>query len=137
MYKVDNIIEPKMGKHSKSKKDDKKKDEKKSEEHGFSRFLKKRAPLYLILSTVFLVLLIPELSQSDLESIITSDLSGNEIQAADLVKFYNGPDEEGHRIIDALADRVKTEYEDEKIDHLDDLSFSHVTDRLQWRNGDA
>ena len=62
------------------------------------------------------------------------------MKAADFVKYYNGPNKEGHRIIDALTDRIKTEYSDEKIfEHkdtkatLDVNSLDEISDGVNYQ----
>lgn len=108
-----------MGKVSKPKKD-------KKDERSFVAFLKKRAPLYGILLTAFLVFAAFELSQSSLEDRLPS-LEGNEAVAFDILKSYDGPNDEGLRLIDAISNQFSSNYPDEKIWDKDarvDLSLS-------------
>jgi len=95
-----------MGKNFKSKK------EKKSD---FKSFLKKRAPIYLGIMVFFLIFLIPELTQSNLQTSLPNNFTEEEKQALDILMSYDGDNDKGLTIIDALAEQIETEYPNEKI----------------------
>jgi len=106
-----------MAKGSKPDKDKKKQKESKL------KFLKKRAPIYGVIIAITVIFLVPELTQSDLQSILTDDATGNEKLAIDMIKSYDGPNQKGLQLIDALSDQIKNGYSDEKIfDHKDTVA---------------
>ena len=106
------------------------KEENNGKDRDFNKFIKKRGPLYIVLSAVFLIFLIPELTQNDLESVISSDLSENGKHAVELVKSYNGPNEKGLEMFDAISDQINKEYSDEKIfDHKDTVVDLFATEK--------
>ncbi|MFQ5782384.1 MAG: hypothetical protein ACE5GR_04950 [Nitrosopumilus sp.] len=92
----------------------KKKEEEKPKKSEFKAFLKKRAPIYLGIIALFVVFVIPELTKSDLESSLP-ELSDEDQQVVDILMGYNGPDEEGLTVMEAISDKIKDEYPDERI----------------------
>ena len=96
------------------KKESKKKD-KKPKENSFSSFLKKRAPIYLGLTGLFILFIVPELMTNSLEDLFPEDLTDDEKEILDIVMSYNGPDKEGLTILKALDTQIKEEFEDDKI----------------------
>ena len=93
---------------------DKKKREEKPKKSGFKSFLKKRAPIYLALIAMFVIFVIPELTKSSLESSLP-ELSSEEQQVVDVLMGYNGPNESGLTVMEAISDKISEEYPDEKI----------------------
>ncbi len=93
---------------------DKKRKEEKPKKSDFKAFLKKRAPIYLGLIALFVVFVVPELTKGNLESSLP-ELSSEEQQIADILMGYNGPNESGLTVMDAIADKISEEYPDEKI----------------------
>jgi hypothetical protein len=91
-----------------------KKDEKQKKSE-FKIFLKKRAPIYLGLIAIFLVFVVPELTKSNLQSSFPSDLSDEKKQALDILMNYKGPNAKGLSVVDAVSNKIKDEYPDEKI----------------------
>jgi len=81
-----------MGKNNKKKEDEPKKSD-------FKSFLKKRAPIYLGIVAIFVVFVIPELTKGDLE----------------ILMAYNGPNEKGLTVLNAIKEQIAKEYPDEKI----------------------
>ena len=121
-----------MGKHSKSNDDKKKPEENKPDQNKFSGFIKKRAPIYAVLIAVFIIFLIPELTQRDLESVTSSELTGNDNLAVDLVKSYDGPNDKGLKLFDALSDQIKDDYPNEKIfEHKDTKAEFFVIEKSE------
>ncbi len=110
-----------MGKHSPKK--DRKKDEKKEEnDSSFKGFLKKRAPIYGLILTVFVIFLAAEFTGGSIEDHLGT-LSGPEGRALEILKSYDGPNDLGLKLVDALSDQIKSEYSNEKIfDHSDTKS---------------
>lgn len=95
-------------------KDKKKKEEEKPKKSDFKAFLKKRAPIYLGLIAMFVVFVIPELTKGDLESSFP-ELSSEEQQVVDILMGYNGPNESGLTVMEAISNKISEEYPDEKI----------------------
>ena len=93
---------------------DKKKKEAKPKKSDFKAFLKKRAPVYLGLIALFVVFVIPELTKGDLESCFP-ELSVDEQQVVDVLMGYNGPNESGLTVMDAISMKISEEYPDERI----------------------
>ena len=92
----------------------KKEKEEKPKKSDFKAFLKKRAPIYLGIIALFVVFVIPELTKGDLVSSLP-ELSSEEQQVIDTLLEYNGPNELGYTVREALEDKISDEYPDEKI----------------------
>ena len=97
-----------MVKDSKKKKD-------KPKESEFKKFVKKRAPIYLGVIALIVVFVVPELTKGDLQSSFPEDLTEQEKQALDTVMSYKGPNEKGLSVLDAISDKIKEDYPNEKI----------------------
>lgn len=93
---------------------DKKKKEEKQKKSSFKAFLRKRAPIYLGLIAIFIVFAVPELTKGDLESSFP-EFTSEEEQVVDILMGYNGPNEAGLTVIDAISNKISDEYPDEKI----------------------
>ena len=96
-----------MGKESKKKED-------KPKKNDFKAFLKKRAPIYLGLIAMFVVFAVPELTKGDLESGFP-ELTSEEQQVVDVLMGYNGPNESGLTVMEAISNKISEKYPDEKI----------------------
>lgn len=95
-------------------KDKKKKEGEKPKKNDFKSFLKKRAPIYLALIAMFVIFVIPEMTKGTLEKSLP-ELSVEDQQAVDILMKYNGPDNDGLTVLEALENRISEEYPDEKI----------------------
>ena len=95
-------------------KDKKKKGEEKPKKNDFKSFLRKRAPIYLGLIAMFVVFAVPELTKGDLESSFP-ELSAEEQQVVNVLMGYNGPNESGLTVMEAIENKISDEYPDEKI----------------------
>lgn len=91
------------------------KDKEQPKKQSFKEFLKKRAPIYLGLIGLFVIFVVPELTQSNLEKFYPDNLSQSEEQAFKAVMSYNGPNQKGLTVIDALKQQIDDDYSDEKI----------------------
>jgi len=99
-----------MGKESKKKED-------KPKKNDFKAFLKKRAPIYLALIAMFVVFVIPEYTKGTLEKSFP-EFSAEEQQVIDILMKYDGPNNDGLTVLEALENKIDEEYPDEKIfDH--------------------
>ncbi|MDC4231695.1 MAG: hypothetical protein M8319_05155 [Nitrosopumilus sp.] len=88
--------------------------EEKPKKNDFKVFLRKRAPIYLGLIGLFIIFIVPDLTKSDLESSFP-ELVFEEQQAVDALMGYNGPNESGLTVMDAISMKISEEYPDEKI----------------------
>jgi hypothetical protein len=99
-----------MGKESKKKED-------KPKKNDFKAFLKKRAPIYLALIAMLVVFVIPEYTKGTLEKSFP-EFSAEEQQVIDILMKYDGPNDSGLTVLEALENKIDEEYPDEKIfDH--------------------
>ena len=96
---------------------EKKKKEEKPKKKDFRAFLKKRAPIYLAIIAMFVIFAIPELTKGDLQSSFP-ELTSEEKQVLDMLMKYNGPNDSGLTVMDAISGKINEEYPNEKIyDH--------------------
>jgi len=93
---------------------DRKEKEEKPKKNDFKAFLRKRAPIYLGIMGLFMLFVIPDLMKSDLESIFP-ELTSEEQQVIDIIMKYDGPNDSGLTVIDAISMKIGEEYPDEKI----------------------
>ena len=111
-----------MGKESKKKED-------KPKKNSFKAFLKKRAPIYLALIAMLVVFVIPEYTKGTLEKSFP-EFSAEEQQVMDILMKYDGPNDSGLTVMEALENKINEEYPDEKIfDHkktIVDLTVTNV-----------
>ncbi len=99
-----------MGKESKKKED-------KLKKNDFKSFLKKRAPIYLALIAMFVVFVVPEYTKGTLEKSFP-EFSAEEEQVMGILMKYDGPNNSGLTVLEALENKINEEYPDEKIfDH--------------------
>jgi len=99
-----------MGKESKKKED-------KPKKNDFKAFLKKRAPIYLALIAMLVVFVIPEYTKGTLEKSFP-EFSDEEQQVMDILMKYDGPNNDGLTVLEALENKIDEEYPNEKIfDH--------------------
>lgn len=94
---------------------DNKKKEKKPKKSDFKTFLKKRAPIYLSIIAILIIFVIPELTKSDLQSSFPDNLTDEQKQIVEIVMSYNGPNEKGLTVMNAITEQITEEYPDEKI----------------------
>jgi len=93
---------------------DRKEKEKKPKKSDFKAFLKKRAPIYLGIIGLFILFVVPDLMKGDLESSFP-ELSSEEQQVVDILMGYNGPNESGLTVMDAIEMKIDEEYSDKRI----------------------
>ena len=94
---------------------DSKKKEEKPKESEFKKFLIKRAPLYLSAIAILVIFIVPELTKADLQSSYHQSLTEEENLIVDSLMAYNGPDEEGYNVKDAISNEISEEYPKENI----------------------
>jgi len=93
---------------------DRKEKEEKPKRSDFKAFLRKRAPIYLGIIGLFILFVVPDLMKGDLESSLP-ELSSEEQQVVDVLMGYNGPNESGLTVMDAISMKISEEYPDERI----------------------
>lgn len=94
---------------------DSKKKEEKPKESSFKKFLKKRAPFYLVGITLVIVFAIPQLTTADLQDKFPQNLSEEDQLVLDSLMSYNGPDKEGYSLMEAISDQINKNYSNERI----------------------
>ncbi|MBI4131704.1 MAG: hypothetical protein HY476_04355 [Nitrosarchaeum sp.] len=94
---------------------DTKKKEEKPKKSEFKAFLKKRAPIYLGIIGILVVFVIPELTKSDLQSSFPDNLTDEQKQIVEILMSYNGPNEKGLTVMNAIIEQIAAEYPDKKI----------------------
>jgi len=94
---------------------DSKKKEEKPKKSEFKAFLKKRAPIYLGIIGILVIFVIPELTKSDLQSSFPDNLTDEQKQIVEILMSYNGPNEKGLTVMNAITEQIAAEYPDEKI----------------------
>ena len=94
---------------------DSKKKEGKKKESEFKKFIIKRAPIYLAVIAIVIIFIVPELTKGDLQSIFPETLTEEEKLVVDTLMAYDGPNEEGFSIMDAISNEISEEYPNEKI----------------------
>ena len=93
---------------------DRKEKEEKPKKNDFKAFLRKRAPIYLGIMGLFMLFVVPDLMKGDLESSFP-ELTSEEQQVIDILMKYDGPNDSGLSVIDAISMKISEEYPDEKI----------------------
>ncbi len=93
---------------------DRKEKEEKPKKNDFKAFLRKRAPIYLGIMGLFMLFVVPDLMKGDLESSFP-ELTSEEEQVIDILMKYDGPNDSGLTVVDAISMKISEEYPDEKI----------------------
>lgn len=87
-------------------------DEKTGSQNSLVGFLKKRAPIYLGLTALFLIFAIPQLTSEKLEDLFPDDLTDAQKQVLDIVMEYDGPNQRGLTILEAMDLKIREKYPD-------------------------
>ncbi len=93
---------------------DRKEKEEKPKKSDFKAFLRKRAPIYLGIMGLFMLFVVPDLMKGDLESSFP-ELTSEEQQVLDILMKYDGPNDSGLTVMDAISMKISEEYPDGKI----------------------
>ena len=91
-----------------------KKEEEKPKKNNLKAFLKKRAPLYLAGIALIAISANGVLTEKHLDDFLI-DFSNEEQLVVDILMQYNGPNESGLNVKDAIENKIKEEYPDMKI----------------------
>ncbi|MBT6397773.1 MAG: hypothetical protein HOK05_05090 [Nitrosopumilus sp.] len=91
-----------------------KKEEEKPKKTNLKAFLKKRAPLYLAGIALIVISVNGVLTEKHLGDFLI-DFSEEEQIVVDILMQYNGPNESGLNVKDAIENKINEKYPDEKI----------------------
>ena len=91
-----------------------KKEEEKPKKNNLKAFLKKRAPLYLAGIALIVISANGVLTEKHLDNFLI-DFSEEEQIVVDILMQYNGPNESGLNVKDAIENKINEEYPDKKI----------------------
>ena len=91
-----------------------KKEEPKPKKNNLKAFLKKRAPLYLAGIALIVISANGVLSEKHLDNFLI-DLSEEEQIVVDILMQYNGPNESGLNVKDAIENKINEEFPNMKI----------------------
>ena len=119
------------------RKDKREEDKKIKKESALKKFLKKRSFIYLMAAVFFVVFIVPDMmAPSDLEKKLTVDFGSDEQNIAwNIIKSYNGADDEGFNLFDTIITQTENAYPNEKIlQHRDTMLEISVLD-IQEQNG--
>ena len=92
-------------------------DNKTKKESDLKKFLKKRSFLYLMCAVAFVVIVVPDMiAPSDLDKKLVENLISDEQNIAwNIVKSYNGADDDGFNLFDTMITQIENAYPNEKI----------------------
>jgi len=92
-------------------------DKKIKKESDLKKFLKKRSFLYLMCAVAFVVIVVPDMiAPSDLDKKLVENLvSAEQNTAWNIVKSYNGTDDDGFNLFDTMITQIENAYPNEKI----------------------
>ncbi|PJC49837.1 MAG: hypothetical protein CO032_07900 [Nitrosopumilales archaeon CG_4_9_14_0_2_um_filter_34_16] len=94
-------------------KEDKKKEDK-PKKSNFKAFLRKRAPFYLAGIALIAISAYGVLTEKNLEGFFP-EFTSEEEQIVDILMKYDGPNESGLTVMQAIENKIKEEYPDEKV----------------------
>ena len=121
----------------KEREDKPEEDKKPKKESALKKFLKKRSFIYLMAAVFFVVFIVPDMmAPSDLEKKLTVDFGSDEQNIAwNIIKSYNGADDEGFNLFDTIITQTENAYPNEKIlQHIDTMLEVSVLD-IQEQKG--
>ena len=123
----------------KERKDEPEENKKIEKESDLKKFLKKRSFIYLMCAVAFVVIVVPDMiAPSDLEKSLVENLETDEQNIAwNIVKSYQGPDNSGYNLYDALITQIENSYPNENIlGHRDTIIEISAVD-VQEKVGDG
>jgi hypothetical protein len=91
-----------------------KKKEDKPKKSNFKAFLRKRAPFYLAGIALIVISAYGVLTEKNLEDFFP-EFTSEEEQIVDILMKYDGPNESGLTVMQAIENKIKEEYPDEKV----------------------
>ncbi len=92
-----------------------KKKKEKLKESQLKKFLIKRAPIYLAAIAIMIIFIVPDLTKGNLQSSLPQTLTQEEKEVVDFLMAYDGPNEKGLSLLDAISKEISEEYPNEKI----------------------
>ena len=108
-------------------------------ESDLKKFLKKRSFIYLKCAVAIVVIVVPDMiAPSDLEKSLVENLETDEQNIAwNIVKSYQGPDNSGYNLYDAIITQIENSYPNENIlGHRDTIIEISAVD-VQEKVGDG
>jgi hypothetical protein len=111
-----------------------KKKEEKPKESQFKKFLIKRAPIYLATIAIVIIFIVPELTKGDLQSSFPETLTDEEKLVVETLMAYNGPNDEGHSLMNEISNKISEEYPNEKIYENKKTKVNVVVSNLEDKN---
>ena len=123
----------------KERKDEPEENKKAEKESDLKKFLKKRSFIYLMCAVAFVVIVVPDMiAPSDLEKSLVDNLETDEQNIAwNIVKSYQGPDNSGYNLYDAIITQIENSYPNENIlGHRDTIIEISAVD-VQEKVGDG
>ena len=123
----------------KERKNEPEDDKKPKKESDIKKFLKKRSFIYLMCAVAFVVIVVPDMiAPSDLEKSLVENLETDEQNIAwNIVKSYQGPDNSGYNLYDAIITQIENSYPNENIlGHRDTIIEISAVD-VQEKVGDG
>ena len=111
-------------------------DKKTKKESDLKKFLKKRSFIYLMCAVAFVVIVVPDMiAPSDLEKSLVENLETDEQNIAwNIVKSYQGPDNSGYNLYDAIITQIENSYPNENIlghrDTIIEISAADVQEKV-------
>lgn len=100
----------------------------------FKQFIKKRAPIYLAVIAIVIIFIVPELTKGNLQNSFPKDLSEEELSVLETLMAYDGPNEEGLSMMDAISKEISEEYPNEKIYDNKKTQVNVVVSKLEEEN---
>lgn len=82
---------------------------------SFRDFIKKRAPIYLGLTGLFVIFVVPEIMGGSLHGLFPEDLDAEDRRVLDMVMEYSGPDGDGYTVADAVDAKIRDEFSDDRV----------------------
>ena len=124
---------------TKERRDEPVDDKKTEKESDLKKFLKKRSFIYLMCAVAFVVIVVPDMiAPSDLEKSLVENLETDEQNIAwGIVKSYQGTDNSGYNLYDAIITQIENSYPNENIlGHRDTVIEISAID-MQEKDGDG
>ncbi|MDH3610207.1 MAG: hypothetical protein OEM79_00445 [Nitrosopumilus sp.] len=113
---------------------DLKKGDKKPKEPQFKQFIKKRAPIYLAVIAIVIIFIVPEITKGTLQDSFPKNLSEEELRVLETLMAYDGPNEEGLTVMDAISNEIDEEYPSEKIFDDRKTQVNVIVSKLEKEN---
>jgi len=123
----------------KEERDESGEDKKIKKESDLKKFLKKRSFLYLMCAVAFVVIVVPDMiAPSDLDKKLVENLVSDEQNTAwNIIKLYNGADDDGFNLFDTMITQIENAYPNEKILKHNDTMLTVSVEEAARSDGHA